>query len=319
MVMKSKSKTYIWRLLVSLGLLLFLFRYVNQNELGHILKNFYWPYLIGYFVLIFIDRLIMAYKWKILLDAQEVASSFGDLIIIYFKGTFVGNLLPTSLGGDAVRAYELSKKSNVMAEVIASIIMERFLGFLSSALMAILVTPLLVLFVPEFPQTVLLFLTLFLVAGVLFLFLFLRGADRVSKLTAFLGKLPWADKVSKISSSFVLYRNHPRALGRFFVWSFGEQLLPIVATFFLSLALGLSIPLSYLIPIIPIAQFFARIPVSLSGLGIQEGLFITIFSLIGLETTAAFALGFASNLGNILSGLPGVYFYLRSKPIPPDR
>ena len=316
--MKKNVKSYFLKLLVSLLLLLFLLRFVNLKELTLLARNLYWPYLIVYFVLIFIDRLIMAYKWKILLDAKGVASSFGELIKVYFKGTFIGNLLPTSLGGDAVRAYELSRSTKTMVDVISSIIMERFLGFLSSALMAILVIPLLVLFVPGFPRILLFLLAVFLSAGVLFFLVLLRSEGRTSKLTACLGKLPWADKVSKISSSFVLYRNHPRALGKFFIWSFGEQLLPILATFLLALALGLSIPLYYLIPIIPITQFFARIPISLSGLGIQEGLFITIFSLIGIRTTSAFALGFASNLGNILSGLPGAYFYLKNKP-PADK
>lgn len=315
--MNSSLKTYFWRLSISLLLLLFLLRYVNLNDLTLLLRNFSWPYLTGYLALTFLDRLIMAYKWKILLDVKGVASSFGGLIIVYFKGTFFGNLLPTSLGGDAVRAYELSK-NNQTVEVVASIIMERFLGFLSSALMAILVIPLLFLFVPGFPRILLILLALFLSAGVIFLFFLLHGEGRAWGLAPFLEKLPWADKFSKISSSFVLYRNHPRALGKFFLWSFGEQLLPILATFLLALTLGLPIPIYYLIPIIPITQFFARIPISLSGLGIQEGLFVTIFALIGISATSAFTLGLASNLGNILTGLPGAYFYLRSKPPPDD-
>ena len=117
-----------------------------------LLRNLYWPYLIGYFVLNFFDRLIMAYKWKILLEAKEIPCSWKELIVVYFKGTFLGNLLPTSLGGDAVRAYELSKNTKTRVDVVSSIIMERFLGFLSSALMAIMVIPLLFSFVPEFPQ-----------------------------------------------------------------------------------------------------------------------------------------------------------------------
>ena len=103
-----------------------------------------------------------------------------------------------------------------------------------------------------------------------------------SILRTFLAQLPWADKIPKITSSFVLYRHHPKALGKFFIWSFGEQLLPILTIFFLALTLGLSVPFYYLVPIVPIAQFFARIPISLSGLGIQEGLFITLFSLFGI-------------------------------------
>jgi uncharacterized membrane protein YbhN (UPF0104 family) len=196
--------------------------------------------------------------------------------------------------------------------------MERFLGFLSSAVMAIMVIPLLFFFIPDFPRILLWLLLIFLSAGVLFLVLLLRG-EGPSALKRFLAKLPWADKISKITSSFVLYRHHPKALGKFFLWSFGEQLVPILTIYFLVLTLGLSVPFLYLVPIIPIAQFFARIPVSLSGFGIQEGLFITLFSFFGISTTGAFTLGFASNVGNILSGLPGAYFYLKGTSSPEPR
>ncbi|MCJ7832763.1 MAG: flippase-like domain-containing protein [Deltaproteobacteria bacterium] len=321
--MKSNLKSYFWKLLVSLLLILFLLRFVNQKEMAELLKNIRWPYLIGYFALNFFDRLIMAYKWKILLDAKKIPCSWEKLIMVYFKGTFLGNLFPTSLGGDAVRAYELSRNTKTGIDVISSIIMERFLGFLSSAVMAIMVIPLLFFFVPDFPRILLWFLLIFLSAGVLFLVLLMRGGGP-SGLKRFLAKLPWADKISRITSSFVLYRNHPKALGKFFLWSFGEQLLPILTIFFLVLTLGFSVPFHYLVPIIPIAQFFARIPVSLSGFGIQEGIFITLFSFLGVSTTVAFTLGFVSNLGNIIIGLPGAYFYIKgpssSKPqsAPPE-
>jgi uncharacterized membrane protein YbhN (UPF0104 family) len=188
--------------------------------------------------------------------------------------------------------------------------MERFLGFLSSALMAIMVIPLLFTFVPNFPRILLLLLAIFLSAGVLFLVLLMRG-EGPPIFRTFIARLPWAGKVTQFTSSFVLYRHHPKALGKFFVWSFGEQLLPILTIFFLALTLGLSVPFYYLVCIVPIAQFFARIPISLSGFGIQEGLFVTLFSFFGFSTTVAFTLGFASNLGNILVGLPGAYFYLK--------
>lgn len=308
--MKKGLISYGWRLLISLLLLLFLFRFVNQNELSRLIRNLSWPYLVGYFGLTLFDRLIMAYKWKILLDAKEIPCSWGKLIVIYCKGTFLGNLLPTSLGGDAVRAYELSKNTPSGVDVVSSILMERFIGFLSSALMALMVIPLLAVLVPHFPRILLWFLVFFFSAGIFFLVLLMRGSVPTG-LTTLLARLPWADKISKVGSSFVLYRNHPKALKRFFLWSFGEQLLPILATFLLVLTLGLPIPFLVLIPIIPITQFFARIPISLSGLGIQEGLFISIFTLIGLSATSAFTLGLASNVGNILSGLPGGVFYLK--------
>lgn len=314
--MESRLKTYFWRLLVSLLLFLFLLRFVNPKELTHHLSNLCWPYLIGYFGLNIFDRLIMAYKWKILLEAKKISCSWAKLIQVYFKGTLLGNLLPTSLGGDAIRAYELSKNTKTGVDVISSIIMERFLGFLSSAVMALTVMPLLFFFVPDFPGSLFWLLSIFLSAGVFSLVLLMRGGGPPA-LINLLARLPWAAKISQISSSFILYRTQPKAMGKFFLWSFGEQLLPILTMYFLILALGLPLPFYYLVPIIPLTQFFARIPISLSGFGIQEGLFITFFSFFGISTTMAFSLGFASNVGNILIGLPGVYFYLRgSRPVP---
>ncbi len=75
-MMKSNLKSYLWKLLVSLLLILFLLRFVNQKEMAELLKNIRWPYLIGYFILNFFDRLIMAYKWKILLEAKEIPCSW---------------------------------------------------------------------------------------------------------------------------------------------------------------------------------------------------------------------------------------------------
>jgi glycosyltransferase 2 family protein len=312
--MISKYKNYFFKLLVSLLLLLFILRYVNVEELALIGKNLSWPFLVLYFILIFFDRWIMAYKWRILLTAKGMSISWRDVTYIYFKGTFIGNLLPTSLGGDAIRAYELSKLSINMVEAVSSIIMERFLGFLSSAIMAVLVVPFLMLLFPEFPRLLLILLILLLTGGLLFLVWIMRAEGLPAPLSGLLNRVHWTKKINKVSNSFILYRREPKALSLFFIWSFGEQLLPILSTFLLALALGLSIPIYYLIPIIPLTQFFARIPVSLSGLGIQEGLFITIFSLIGIDPTSAFALGFASNLGNILSGLPGAFLYFRDRP-----
>jgi uncharacterized membrane protein YbhN (UPF0104 family) len=308
--MKSSLKPYFWRLLFSILLFLFLLRFVNQKELSQLLKNVSWPYLAGYLALSFLDRLIMAYKWKILLQTKEIPCTWPKLIMIYFKGTFLGNLLPTTIGGDAVRAYELSKNTKTAVDVISSIIMERFLGFLSSALLALLVVPLLFFMASGFPTVLIILLILFFSAGILFLLLLMRGGGP-GWIKGLLDRLPWAAKLSQVTSSFLLYRRQPRALVKFFLWSFGEQLLPIFSMYFLILTLGLAVPFYYLLPVIPMAQFFARIPISLSGFGLQEGLFITLFSFFGVSSTAAFSLGLASNLGNIVSSLPGAYFYFR--------
>jgi glycosyltransferase 2 family protein len=306
----AKLKSYFWKLSVSFLLILSLLPLVNGRELAELALGINPPFLIAYFALNILDRVIMAAKWKILLDSKNIPCSLRNTIVIYFKGTFWGNLFPSSLGGDAIRAYELSKNTKMGVDVVSSIFMERFLGFFSSALMAILSLPFIFLWVPGFPRVLWVLLISFFSIGIVFLVLVLRG-EEPHFIRKFRIKFVWAEKVSKITSSVALYRDHPVALGKFFLWSFGEQLVPIFTVYFLALALNLPIPFYYLVLIIPIAQFFARIPVSLSGFGVQEGLYISLFSFLGVSTTAAFALGFASNLGNIIGGFPGAYFYFK--------
>lgn len=310
---RSRLSSYLWKLLVSLGLILLLLRFVSGRELMAIPGRIRWPFLFGYFGLNLVDRLIMAYKWKILLDSKKVPCTWGRLIVVYFQGTFWGNLFPTSLGGDAVRVYELTRNGGAAADVISSVIMERFIGFLSSAIMALMVAPFLFFLVPSFPPLLLWLLILFLATGILLLLLLMRG-NVPPTLHRFLARLPWTSKITPVTASFVLYGRHPRALTRFFLWSFGEQIIPLLTFYFLALTLDLPLPLSSLVLIVPMAQFFARIPISLSGFGVQEGVFVTLFSFFRLSSTHAFALGFASNLGNLLIGLPGAFFYLKEKP-----
>src|SRR5687767_14097649 len=56
---------------------------------------------------------------------------------IFFISTFVGTFLPASVGGDAVRAYRLSKEGVVGVDAVASVLMDRLLGVVSILFVAI--------------------------------------------------------------------------------------------------------------------------------------------------------------------------------------
>ena len=71
---------------------------------------------------------ISALRWQILLKAQKVSISLFDLIKYYLIGAFFNNFLPTTIGGDIVRAYDASKASNSLSQSFAVIIVERMTG-----------------------------------------------------------------------------------------------------------------------------------------------------------------------------------------------
>lgn len=304
------QKSYFWKFGVSALLFVLALHWVDFAELRRIGSHPNPAFLLMFLLLMVIDRVIMAYKWGFLLEAVGIRPGLKDLVVIYYKGTFVGNLLPTSIGGDAIRIYEIKKRGGAFEHVASSIVVERFVGFLTAsilALAALLLSEPLGLKIP---------LAIFVPLGIAFAIgvaalvaIFIGGAFFRTRMHL-LERFHVAVKLAKIATSVADYQNHSGVIVRFFFWSLGEQIIPVFVMYALARGLNLGIPLRDLACIIPVTQFIARVPVTLSGIGLQENVLMGFFSLAGVEATAAFALGFAANIGTIISGLPGAYFYL---------
>src|SRR5439155_13714138 len=84
-------------------------------------------------VLVLVDRALMAYRWVVLLRTIDPADRppLGAVMRIFFVSTFVGTFLPASIGGDAVRAYSVTKLNVPGGDAVASVFMDRMRGVAS--------------------------------------------------------------------------------------------------------------------------------------------------------------------------------------------
>ena len=79
----------------------------------------------------------MAWRWGLLLRAREISERFAWLLRAYFVSLAVGQLLPTSVGGDASRIYEATRRHRGQgATIAASVLVERALGGTVTLLLA---------------------------------------------------------------------------------------------------------------------------------------------------------------------------------------
>ena len=103
-----------------------------------------WRPMAAAVLLVLVDRALMAYRWVVLLCTVDRAlrPPLGALLRIFFVSTFVGTFLPASVGGDAVRAFSLSKLNVRGGDAVASVFMDRILGVASLLLMALVGLPL---------------------------------------------------------------------------------------------------------------------------------------------------------------------------------
>lgn len=302
----------ILQLTVSIVLIILLLRLINIPDMVSLLKSVNPYYFILLLALITFDRIFMAYKWHLLLKIKDASISLFSAIRIYYIGTFIGFFLPTTVGGDMVRVLKLRSEKRRATDALSSVILERVLGFIASAILA----PIAALFlISLFKLNIWRFLG---IAGALLLLFIILMVISFSEFI--IGKI---DKNEKLSKNFLLnkfkkfylsyaeYKNHKSLLALFLFLSILEQTMPVIGNYLACRALNLSIPFIYFLLIIPLVQLISRIPISFEGIGVNEGLLVYFFSLLGLSKTGAFTIGLLGHIAIIIATLPALFFYIR--------
>lgn len=310
------TKTGPWlQILISVGLLaVMLFWLVDLKAAARELADADWAYLGWLALWLTGDRLLMTYKWRLLVVCRGLALGLGEALRVYYVATFAGCFLPSTVGADALRVAVLTRPDRPSAALAASVVVERALGFVAAALAAAVGLGLLASLALHLPDRVRDWSLGVLSLAVLAVMLTLTGplAARLEDLpqrVAGRGKmLRW---LARFLSSCGVYRHHRGALLVFVLLSFVEQWVPAVGCWLLARALDLPLSLPAALAVTPLAMLFARLPVSASGFGVVEGLFVAFFNLVGLHSTESFLLGFMLNLSSLATALPGAWFYAR--------
>ncbi|UCF29285.1 MAG: flippase-like domain-containing protein, partial [Chloroflexota bacterium] len=138
--MKSKIQL-ILKALISLALIAYL---LSQTEFSAIFASLISAdprYLLLAMLTLFLGKLISGYRWQILLLAQDIKIPLKTLIASLFVGQFFNSFLPTTIGGDAIRAYDTAIESEESAKAVTTVFMDRFVGVLALVTLAVLAVP----------------------------------------------------------------------------------------------------------------------------------------------------------------------------------
>ena len=75
-------------------------------------------------------------RLQFLIGAQDIVVTLRETLPLTFIGYFFNNFLPTAIGGDVVKAYYLSHKTEDKAGSYASVFVDRVIGLITMILMA---------------------------------------------------------------------------------------------------------------------------------------------------------------------------------------
>ncbi len=256
-----------------------------------------------------------AQRWGIVLRARGVNVSYWYLLNSYFVGLFFNNFLPSGLGGDAVRAYDSARNTGQDKEAVTAVIVERGSGMLvvfgGGSLLA--------LFQPNLPLPIALLahgLFIGMLAG-----LFLLWQDFSGRLLDWIGvhivnrlyggrfNAIWG-KLTAIYYEFRSFRNQWQLLGSLLLQALITQALAIMALYTLILAVGYAPPFGAFVAVTGIGTSLDLVPISLNGLGMDEGVYVYFLGLLAIPAPVAAAFAISIRILVLIQALLGGVVFL---------
>jgi uncharacterized protein (TIRG00374 family) len=300
-------------LAVTLVLLILVFRQVGAAELGRVVRQAHPGYLALAFVIGTATIFTSASKVRILLRAQGHHVPYSHLLRLGFVGIFFNNFLPTNVGGDVIRSYEIGRRIEDQATAVAAVFVERLTGFL--VLLGIAAVSCLTHLAPVENGR----LTAALSAAIagLCVVVWIALDPRLSKRIE--ARLPgqtlqrYSIKFRKFQSALHRYRGQRQALAQNVAWSFLFYVMAILYVHAAVRAFHRPVPLLDLAFIVPITMVVAMLPLTFNGIGLQEWSYVLLFPRIGVPASAALLAMLAIRAITVVSAAIGGLLYLQMR------
>lgn len=291
------------RVLISVGALAFLFWRVDLGETLGELRQADLRYLFLAFLLFILSLVIRAYRWLVLVRGLDPAVPFGRLLRLYFAGAFFNAFLPSTYGGDVVRALELTQDTDPSA-AIGTVLLDRMSGLMMLSVIGLVVLP----FQAAWMERWLAWLLFGLAAGILVVGALVLEGRPLRRLTA---RLPFGLSLAGQGALARVYAAITGCGWRAITGAFGISILfnilNVIIYWLCGQALGTGVGLGYFFASTTLISVSGLVP-SVGGWGVRELVSAALFASVGAEK--AVAVGTAINLVTLAAGLVGGAVYL---------
>ncbi|HEY7639348.1 MAG TPA: lysylphosphatidylglycerol synthase transmembrane domain-containing protein [Steroidobacteraceae bacterium] len=313
------------RTALSIALVVLLFTYVvDAREVAHILQRFDASYLVLALVVVTLDRMLMTFKWTLLLRAQGYRLPLFQGVTIYCTAMVWGLALPTTVGADAIRAVMVTKRGFNGTDVVTSIVIERMVGFvlaLALGLVSLAILRSIGVLDARFDRA--LYLGVAMLIGVTLLLVAALDERLVSKVVA---RLPAKVRASKVMNYLERFAAAYRSLGgaratiaKFSALTVLEQVFSVAFPWVLAKGLGVPVDLLLLLGVLPITTLISRLPISFDGLGVYEAVFVGLLVLAGIDAAAALAIAISGRVIQLFAFLPWWFVYVAQSGLRPPQ
>jgi uncharacterized protein (TIRG00374 family) len=290
--------------------LAYIFWKIDVGKTVHILGNADPGYIMLSIGIAWLTVPPMAWRWQLLLRAKGIDDNLPWLTRTYLVSYTASQVLPTSVGGDAVRIYETAKRHPGRGGPIAgSVLLERALGGAATLLLAAVGIALAVGYydIGVYLWVEIAFIVATVLAGIV---LFAKSARPVLRRFVPILRRLWVERyVRAVYEGIHSYRENARLL----VFVTGVTLVlqgaRIVSIWAGGKAVGVDLPLRPYFALGPLLFLVMLVPFTVNGVAVRESFFVNFLGKLSIGADEAFAAGFMFFLVTIALALPGVLIW----------
>jgi uncharacterized protein (TIRG00374 family) len=258
---------------------------------------------------------LSAFRWQRVLLLFDVHVRLRTLFSHYLVGLIVGNVLPSTIGGDVVRIARASSTVGSAEVSFGSVVLERLTGFVGLPLLVLLGFVLSPSLIDHEHAWIALFVAGLAVA-LLSLILLLAGHPRLAGRYA--EKESWSRFIGAVHLGVERLRREPRHIGPVLGATLMFQGSQVLMFGLIFRALDLPVPITAVIAFAPAVLMLQVLPISFSGLGVREGalvLFLHSFHVSNAQGGAAGLLWWGCMVAVSMLGAPA--FAIGKRPPTP--
>ena len=305
----------------------------NWQDLGKVFQGL----SLGHFALSFLTfavaQLVIAVRWWLLLRAQSIHIRIPATVRLHFLGLFYNNVMPSSVGGDLLKAWYVTKHTDRRLEGALSVVVDRFVGL--GGMMAMGIVAYLFFLRGESIQagegtgdgvgswlessrTAIFWLAAGLAMVVAVLLAYPRTRAAIGRIV---GRITacGVSLLRRVWTAVVVYCSKPVTMVAAMLLTVVGQSVVVLAFWVLGRHLGIEAAAKYYFVIFPITWVVGAIPVSIGGLGVLEAGLVALFSsLTGASSESALALALCQRFIWVLASLPGGAVHLLGGHLPRD-
>jgi uncharacterized protein (TIRG00374 family) len=248
----------------------------------------------------------MAWRWQRLLRARVIHERLPWLLRAYFVSYSAGQVLPTAIGGDALRIYETSRRhAGNTGPIAGTVLLERALGGAATLTLAAVGFA---LAIGRYDVGAYLWIEgAFVVATiVLAVALFARSVRPLLARTVPLLRLVRLERpVRAVYEGIHAYRTHVDLLVGVFALTLALQAVRVLGIWATAKSVGVDLSPRVFYVMGPLLFLVMLVPFTINGLAVREAFFVSFLSNLGVSEDAGLATGLLFFLITVLMALPG--------------